>query len=577
MKIIFYNNKEENIVVKKENITPLFEIDGTLREGCSIYNPVIQIKTYGKDFTNNGAVQSIELANLIKANYAYVEDFSRYYYIDDIIGEYSNVATLFLKCDVLMSFKDYFKELNVFANRNEYNYNLSIVDNLIPSKCYDIENTRHYETSFNLNDTPMGYSYVVVLAGKYSRDLIVPQTNFSTEMNKVLIFNYYTIKKFLDALLSTSLNTNNLFGSELGQAIQHIFILPFDIRNKYPTHDFNTGTASKPKYVIDFCGNSITLEYEAPSYIYELGYGTFSSIYTTSIDIEPLNIDNFPDFMYYNPYSRCRLIIPFYGILDIQPELVKYKLTVTYNVNIIDGSCSIVIISEKYGRVYLLNDCILFAELPLNYANSTERSRNILFGSLQILTGIAGAVVTGGASLGLVANGTKQMISPSKTTSKYNYSKDKKRLTSITQTSTPAEYEQEKYFKPDKLLNYISDSTIDLMSSNIVKNFRGGGYCGGTDWTSYKRFTNGSFVLSIIFTYLDYYVPNGYAHLVGRPTDYSGKLKGLFGYTEIAGVHIEGDMGSSSQSEKEEIEQALKTGVILPNPQSTTPSENETW
>lgn len=118
---------ENNRLDKRSYLTQLFELDGTLREECSLITPVIQ-------------VQLIELAKIIKANYAYIPDFGRYYYIDDIIGERTGIITLYMRSDVLMSFREGILNLDVFCSRNEYDFSTDLIDNLLPSKVdYDID------------------------------------------------------------------------------------------------------------------------------------------------------------------------------------------------------------------------------------------------------------------------------------------------------------------------------------------------------------------------------------------------------------------------------------------------------
>ena len=64
-------------------------IEGSLRNESSISNPSILASYDG---------------NVIQANYAYISDFNRYYYINDIISIRNGIWRLELTCDVLMSF-----------------------------------------------------------------------------------------------------------------------------------------------------------------------------------------------------------------------------------------------------------------------------------------------------------------------------------------------------------------------------------------------------------------------------------------------------------------------------------------
>ena len=67
MTAILYNNKSDNREVNK-NITEIYTIDVTLYMDTNLLKPVFRVKT----FNNN-------------ANYIYVPNLGRYYYIDNYI------------------------------------------------------------------------------------------------------------------------------------------------------------------------------------------------------------------------------------------------------------------------------------------------------------------------------------------------------------------------------------------------------------------------------------------------------------------------------------------------------------
>lgn len=84
--VLYLNASEPNVVAKA--IATVATLTGSLREASSVTNPIIRI----------------EMGNPVEANYAYISDFNRYYYIDDIVSLRTNLWELHLKVDVLMSF-----------------------------------------------------------------------------------------------------------------------------------------------------------------------------------------------------------------------------------------------------------------------------------------------------------------------------------------------------------------------------------------------------------------------------------------------------------------------------------------
>lgn len=88
MQISLFNNTSERNAINKNLINEII-ITGTLRDESNIHNPVMIINR----------------PSIIGFNYAYIPDFYRYYYIEDITSVRTGLWRLTLKCDVLMSFK----------------------------------------------------------------------------------------------------------------------------------------------------------------------------------------------------------------------------------------------------------------------------------------------------------------------------------------------------------------------------------------------------------------------------------------------------------------------------------------
>lgn len=88
---LYQNSAEPNKVDKSEDLSLVAELTGTLREACSITSPVVQLEETGSNPLRN-------------ANYMYIVEFDRYYYISDITAR-GHLWEVRAKCDVLMSFK----------------------------------------------------------------------------------------------------------------------------------------------------------------------------------------------------------------------------------------------------------------------------------------------------------------------------------------------------------------------------------------------------------------------------------------------------------------------------------------
>jgi hypothetical protein len=142
MVIKLYKTSSEKNRINK-TITDEIVLNGYLREQCSVTNPVIKIE------------QSV---NLSLYNYAYIEDFGRYYYITDIKTLRNNLWELSLDIDVLMTYKnDILNTVGLInhADLNQYLHDTNIVTS---SKC-----TKQIVTF--TKSLPTDVDYLLIVAG----------------------------------------------------------------------------------------------------------------------------------------------------------------------------------------------------------------------------------------------------------------------------------------------------------------------------------------------------------------------------------------------------------------------------
>lgn len=144
MEIIIYKNNDDDRVVTK-NISTLTTLTGTLREDCSIIDPVIKVE---------GMTNAIAAA----ANYAKIADFGRYYFIKDIIFT-GNLFEIHMHVDVISSFQTELKNLEAVIARQENKYNLYLQDGLFRTYQNPKIQVKAFPSGFN------GYHYVMPVAG----------------------------------------------------------------------------------------------------------------------------------------------------------------------------------------------------------------------------------------------------------------------------------------------------------------------------------------------------------------------------------------------------------------------------
>jgi len=142
MEIQLYNQSSDKNVLNKNIGTPTI-IYGTIKDESNLVNPEIILS---RTVTNN-------------FNYLYIPDFNRYYFVTDKILEHQRTI---IQChvDVLMSFKNQIKNMNIIAERASNRFNLYQVDNELPLKNYKTVTTIGFTNGFSETN-----SYVLVSSG----------------------------------------------------------------------------------------------------------------------------------------------------------------------------------------------------------------------------------------------------------------------------------------------------------------------------------------------------------------------------------------------------------------------------
>lgn len=136
-------------VVDKEFSRAGLDLEGTLRSGSSLIDPVIIVEANAPGFHANGY------------NYCQVEEFGRYYYITNIVSINYTLWEIHCHVDVLMSYKEQIRAQKAIVARQEAQYNLMLDDGVF--MCY--QNPK-IQTKLFSNPTPFEtQEFVLVVAG----------------------------------------------------------------------------------------------------------------------------------------------------------------------------------------------------------------------------------------------------------------------------------------------------------------------------------------------------------------------------------------------------------------------------
>lgn len=144
MTLVLYKTQDENNKLNK-NLTQIATLTGTLRSECSIINPVLDIQ-----------------ADFIQGNYIYINEFKRYYFIDEIISLKNGYWEVHCSVDVLMSYKNNILQLKGVVSRSTNKFNSYLLD---PSRLTQ-QNMSTYFIEFPKEFDH--YTYLLVTSGSYN-------------------------------------------------------------------------------------------------------------------------------------------------------------------------------------------------------------------------------------------------------------------------------------------------------------------------------------------------------------------------------------------------------------------------
>lgn len=130
--VTLYNNSSEPERVSK-SLSQVTSFTGHLKEDSSIITPTILMSGDG----------------VVTANYMYIPQFNRYYFINDVKKGKNGLIELYAKCDVLYTYRNQIRACNALIERQESSYNPYLQDNLVPIS----NDTKQFIAIFNTGRT----------------------------------------------------------------------------------------------------------------------------------------------------------------------------------------------------------------------------------------------------------------------------------------------------------------------------------------------------------------------------------------------------------------------------------------
>lgn len=528
MKIILYNNYSENNKLDK-SIVKIIELVGYLREASSLINPSILIELNpntidtlvmddSREYVvyNNVKIQwdTFIYNYVLTANYVYIPDFNRYYFINDIISVRNNLWRINMHVDVLMSYQKQIKNLNAFVNRNEFEFDVKVKDDLV-SYYYDKEVTETIPDKGDLVnttfETDVNHTRNIVLCCISDNDIpshgdIIPPefTNLPTIKQEQFVDSHSMMCYIMDiydigVVMNAILNNDQLLGY-----IKNVILYPFDLE-----YIGNENT----KWGVVIGSDTI---YERPNE--ELRAYALKDKISKYYVIEDFVLEGNGDFFDYDPYTKYELYIPYFGWCTLSPDqCLNHRIIVYYTMQFDDGSSNVYVYDVTDNKLLFTSSCQLGIKLGLSSTNNYEITKSKEANSLNLTIGLLSSM----ASIGIGAL-----------------------------TYNPIAVVGGVLGGAKSIANYVNNNS--MLFDKAVANY---GSSASGMYSSQRTILRKTKLKPKNYD-------ENYAKLYGKPLNKYMKIEDLNGFTILGEVHLE-NFGSATKQEKELLKNILETGIIL--------------
>lgn len=498
--IWLYSNASESNKLDK-NLTLLEQLTGVFKTPTSYLTPVIILNV--TDFTT--------LPDIQLCNYVYISDFSRYYFITDMVFISNDLVELHLKLDVLYTYRVLIRQQSALVSRNENLYSLLIEDS-----------RRSYQYDYNVTeyDVPEGEKVNIHFrTNVLNQQTIILNTLANDQSLQTTV--YTSPISALPNQVSTC-HSSSYFNNIYRISAQTLM----DISNKVIGDDSSASTkwASYIKsviiypFLIDYTGDNVSIRmgdsYLDATNIKGVRLNNTFSEYFICADFSIPSATSYLDLK-----AKYEIYLPYHNWVTLDPvQVCGKRLYVVYTTNYSDGSGYVQVITST-GNIIYGASCQLGSSVGVSSTNELELSKQRQSNATSlILTELSGALSTG---VGIASGNPIAVMGGALSMTKGVTDAITRNNAMISQASCVA-----------------SGSELSMYTHQNVK----------------MRITKPRITTSL--------EDAKYKSLNGLPLCRTYTLSGLTGYTEIESIHLE-NFTNVSKTEQDEIETLLMQGVIL--------------
>lgn len=386
MKIRFFTgfSKRENSTKQPPATAGSYtEYECYMKEDTSIVNPTVILDN---SFT------------LFSANYAYIPDTGRYYFVSDIVA-IGKLWSVSLKCDVLATYKTTIGASSEYIIRAAGAYDSAVPDNYYPAK----SSHTNYADSVNSPFIASGQSGIRLQDGCFIVGIVNNDNiNRSNRYGSVMyyVFDRPSMAYFVYHVLLDGVSNDNGFSTtDASFALQRSIINPLDwIRSciwlPVPADTFG-GTGVIPAgriYISDWHvdmpeGYTVWLMTKNPPVI------NYSASITMRKHPQAATRGSWLNGA---PWTQISVNVPPFGNIEIDPITVSDVSTITaaYALDVITGIC---VLELKRGS-YIINRLNSMVGVQIQLSQIMRDYAGGLLGGLASIAGGLGSLATGNAA-----------------------------------------------------------------------------------------------------------------------------------------------------------------------------------
>ena len=386
----FYKNfnKKTNSTKQPANGDAFDTFTCVLKENCGVVAPVIDVYT-----SDNPAGKGY--------NYAYIDGFSRYYFVSD--WKYNvGLWTVYLTVDVLASFKTAIGNLSKYVTRSASASNGDIIDTFYPAKSNVTEELRKGTNPFSLSNG----CYILGLIGERPNANVpcVGGVNYylldTAEM--IEFSNYLTSNTFVDLIKDTSAGLSAGISRAITNPIEYVsscMFIPYNITG--------VDVDVQPKI-----GWYDTAPLTNPG-CKAIGGGTIANMVKAVTISNITGLGNHPQYTrgaYLNrePYTRYELYFEPFGAIPLDGNLINpsLPLEMTISIDLITG----------FGRLTVYNNNQIVGNMCAQIGVPIQVSQiasDIIQGSINTATALWNTVKNAftGGGVNAIMNGANGIVS----------------------------------------------------------------------------------------------------------------------------------------------------------------------